>query len=391
MNQLPRSFSIFLFCIAICMSYSCSNNSKKLNNNEQQILNNLKSNITDSITFSLIMDTIHKCYKYNNLLLSEAYFLNSKFYSKKNIDSSNYYLEKAIEICQNNQFDTLLIDLLLFKHKNYEDVGSSLNDLFKADSIARLLNDTMRTAKVNQLLGSKYYRYKPTECEKYYEIAYENFMLVKDTVNAGYCIQNIGFAYGEQLNEYEKSAKYIERAYSLWIEKRNVFQQANLKKYLGICYSKLQNFVKAKADIREGIEKFYSKYDTLGVAVCLYDLSIVYEEEKNLDSAIFYQQKSKDYWYEKKDTGRLFAVNNNLILNYLHIDNKAKAEMYYNENVEFLKNMEMSAVLTLYFYNNCITYFTILNDTGNVLFYNEKLQLYKDNLAKNGIAIPKLN
>ncbi|OFX16522.1 MAG: hypothetical protein A2033_05545 [Bacteroidetes bacterium GWA2_31_9] len=373
------------------MSYSCSNNSKKLNNKEQQILNNLKSNITDSITFSLIMDTIHKYYKNNNLLLSEAYLLYSKFYSETNNDSSNYYLEKSIEISQRNKFDTILIDLLMYKHKSYEDVELSFNDLYKADSLANALNDTLRIAKVNQLLASKYYRHKPKECEKYYEIAYRNFMLVKDTVNAGYCIQNIGFAYGEQLNEYEKSAKYIERAYSLWIEKRNVFQQANLKKYLGICYSKLQNFGKAKADILEGIDKFYSIYDTSGVAVCLYDLSIVYEEEKNLDSAIFYQQKSKEYWYKKKDIGRLFAVNNNLFLNYIHIGNKVKAEMYYNENVEFLKNMYMSSILTLYFYNNCITYFTILNDTGNVFFYNEKLQRYKDDLAKNGIAIPKLN
>jgi hypothetical protein len=385
-NNLKSLIGIVIFLV---LGFKNDSQAQELNNKERHFLTKLEASLKNESRFKLMMDSIQTRFNPNELFLSQVYFIDSKFYYKTNKDSSKYYLQKAIAICERNKFDTLLIDLIVYKQNLIED-GLIPSDLFMADSLATRLNDKKRIAKVNQKLGEFFYFHKPSEAKIYYEKAYSNFMLVGDTINAGYCIQNIGFAYGEQLNDTNNCIKYMERALFLWEENRYLFQQGNISKYLGIMYSKQKNFKKAKSYIYRGVNKFLEAKDTAGIYVCYYDLGIIYENEHKLDSAIYFHLIAQKYWQTKMDTGRIFGINNNLLLDYMNTNNKTEAKNTYTKNDLLLSKGDdgISWILKLTFYKNCIRYFNSLNDIEDLALYNNRLTEYKNELISKGIKIP---
>jgi len=134
-------------------------------------------------------------------------------------------------------------------------------------------------------------------------------------------IQNKGFMLDEHQADYNGALVEIDKALLLWSAIGDTLSMANLKKYKGYLYGKLLQFSKGKQELNTAISLFSAKQFESGVAVSYHDFSLLYEMEKKLDSALFYENAALKYWQSQNDTFRIIVSNNQLIHIYTKQNN----------------------------------------------------------------------
>lgn len=132
--------------------------------------------------------------------------------------------------------------------------------------------------------------------------------------------QNYGQQLDETYHDYTNSLKYINQAINLFIGLNDTLSQANNLKFKGYLLGMLNNFDEAKQEVRNAINLYESTKSLTGVAVSQFDLSRVYEQEKNLDSAIYFSNKSLNFWKSINNVWRIFNVQTMLV----HLFTKSK-------------------------------------------------------------------
>lgn len=111
-----------------------------------------------------------------------------------------------------------------------------------------------------------------------------------------YAIQNKGFGYIANNNDYERSLMEIDRAILVWSTLRDTPNEANMLKYRGYLLGKLRRFAEGKQEIEKAIHLFTLKNRMTGVAVSQFDLSLLYDMQSNTDSALHYALLALNFW-----------------------------------------------------------------------------------------------
>ena len=128
-----------------------------------------------------------------------------------------------------------------------------------------------------------------------------------DLKRACYDIQNRGFLFAENRNDYKSSLKSIDSALALWISSKDTANEANNRKFRGLLLAHLGYSEEGKAEIKTAIKLFVATNRLYGVQVCNFDMSKVFEIDNNLNDALLEVNKAYEYWIRTKDTFRILV------------------------------------------------------------------------------------
>lgn len=167
----------------------------------------------------------------------------------------------------------------------------------------------------------------------------------------GTTIQNHGFILEEKNQDYEGSFIEIDKSLNIWYQLRDTFRTANLLKYKGYLLGHLNQFAEAKIKIDSAIYLFRAMKYLPGVAVSQLDLSKVYEQEHNLDSALRYADITISFWKVQKDTFRIITSGNQAINLCIKMKKYDQALDMQRELIPMLvsKNIYWQPVLEFYY------------------------------------------
>jgi tetratricopeptide (TPR) repeat protein len=194
-----------------------------------------------------------------------------------------------------------------------------------------------KLAEIYRKAGGEYYSKGEAEAAiTNFMKAYELYQLSLNSKDMAICLHSIAFAYDELLHNDQQALQYVEKSIVVHQNNNDTLEMANMYKYMGMLKARLGKYAPAKEDIRAAVNYFSLKNYEPGIAVSMYDMALVYINEKKADSALFYLEKAKMYWVERKNPGRIFGINNTFIELAHSINDTGKGSTLINENRQIL-------------------------------------------------------
>lgn len=204
----------------------------------------------------------------------------------------------------------------------------------------------------------------------------------KELRNYIFAIQNKGFLLEEEKHDYQNALVQIDKALSIWILLKDTLSEANLRKFKGLLLGHLKRYEEAESEAKNAISLYDLKDFMQGVAVSQHDLSLIFDLEGKIDSALHYENMSNSFWNRQNDTSRIVVSNNQLI--HLFHQQKAfsKAEKIQRETDILIKNSNPHWHPLLNFYYVSFQLYDELknNETASMYkkLYNDKIDLLKN-------------
>ncbi|GAA4277476.1 tetratricopeptide repeat-containing sensor histidine kinase [Aquimarina mytili] len=305
----------------------------------------------------------------------EQYLLLSKEFLHKNIDSSLFYINRALLLSKSISNDTLLAkshlqksSILIFKKKFSE-----------ADS---LLQNNLKNVLPKHIEGQTWQNLATIQ---YYKQDFENALnlylkAVEILENAGNprllvnAYTNIG-SINASLKYYDKAVTYLEKALPLSDFNESIRMQI-LVNLSSIYYE--QKLFKKYLETASQAEELAKKYNSKRVLSVIYgNFSNYYSEEgAEYDKAIIYGKKAIEL---KKELNSLYTIGltyNNLGHSYLKKEEYRKAITYLDSALPGAKGL-----LKSYIYNNLKDSYTGLNDYKKAMYYADLKDRLKDSIT----------
>jgi len=192
-------------------------------------------------------------------------------------------------------------------------------------------------------------------------------------------IQNKGFVLEEKQQDYSNALAEIDKALSIWKSIGDTLSIANLQKYKGYLYGKLKQFEKGKSELRSSIELFKIKSFDAGVAVSQHDFSLLYAFENNIDSALYYEIASNNFWITRKDTLRIVVGYIQLIYLYQKKKNIKQAVELQQLSNAMLNNTNTQWLPLINFY---YVSYKLYEETKNNKLTEKYKKLYSTKIAE---------
>lgn len=300
----------------------------------------------------------------------------SALYSRKNIDSALYYVEKAIKTTKDVD-KKLLTKALMHKGTfltlkgNYKDGDSILNANFNLP-----IDSTTLGSNYINLANSFQFQQRFDEAITTYLKASEIFEKQKNNFRLAQIYLNIGSLNARNKN-FDKAIEYLNKALtsadeneilklhlqtnlsSLYIDKGNYSKGLELA-YLAERLAKKNNFKRGLGSIYSNLCKIYCNSDSL----------------RNTKKAISYGLQALNI---KKEIGNIPVFGetlNNLGQAYLEEKQYNEAAVYLKDALSYATGDSKTAVL-----NNLKTVYTELDNYKLALNYSNLLRLHKDSLT----------
>ena len=265
-------------------------------------------------------------------------------------------------------------DSLIQKIKSYRYIDKTeyLADLLKADSISGLKYDNKDIAIIKSKLGSYFYQKDFKKAIQYYDTAALYYNKCKDKFESN-CYLNIAGVYDEQLGLNLPAIQYLNKSLKIAEIYKDTLQQATVLKYLGALKGKEKDFKQGKFDIKRAIDLFNFKDFKRGVAVCYYDLAIVYYYENNFDSCIISLNTSKDIQRRFNSIDRIFGINNYLLKVYLAKHDLNNFDIVKKENEAIVNDEKVYDFDRISYFKTLIDYYDLKKDNAKVIEYKGTL------------------
>lgn len=151
-------------------------------------------------------------------------------------------------------------------------------------------------------------------------------------VKAGISNLNIANVYDEYLAATDSAIVYSGKALKIWEAQKDTLQMANLYKYIGLLKGRSGKLDAAKSDIQYAIGLYEKTGFRQGIAVSEINLAEVCFMDQNYTESKALFSKSKEFWKENGDLGRVFTDNILGIRVYHQIGDQDKVEELINEN-----------------------------------------------------------
>ena len=244
---------------------------KKLNNNEMVGRSYLFFGIKDAEKNDIINAEknfleaekyLHKSENYDKRALLNFYLAQVNGLYKRNDVALKYYNENLKYYHQNKKFDRRII------LNTYQ--GIFANNFIKND-----LTDSYKSLNT----------YIDFTKKNYPEYLYQAY-------------RTAGAFYMNSI-DYQKSLEYFNKALDEADKRKNKSQIADAKTFIGYNYSKLNNNVLAKKNLKESEEYYTSQNMKQNLPMVYFTLSDIYEREKDFEQAEFYINKTVELSGEK--------------------------------------------------------------------------------------------
>lgn len=222
-------------------------------------------------------------------------YLAELFLEYNELDSSDYHINKAIEIYQSVNRDEKIGELLLKKaviQYSQDDYIKSIETVFEAIDKFKNSNLEKQLAFSYLQIGSTYlYINYLDKAEEYYQLAGEHFLKMEDTLGFAICTSNLGLIEFER-KDYEASIHLLKLALSdLLKSERQIMiafaYQAIGESYLesghidsAARYTHLSHIIDNKLEYNYGKTKDY------------YLLARIKERTNQLDSSLYFAEKA---------------------------------------------------------------------------------------------------
>jgi len=236
-------------------------------------------------------------------------------------------------------------------------------------------------------LGSFYYDTKPEMCISLHRAASVLYAKSGDKKQEAFCMQNIAFTFHEKLNNTDSAIYYMEKAIALWTELEEPLNRANLLKLYGMLQGKNGKYTEGITSLHEAIKIFEEKNFKAGIAVSYFDMALLFDSQKQIDSCIYYLKKNKAYFETVQDTFRIFGANNVLFEKYTSAGQLNLATNIYEDNLKMENSGQIHWQQLINFYKTSLDYSLQVN---NQALYDKFLGKYKhlhDSLTNKGIQI----
>jgi len=270
---MPKTiFFTFILCTSLAFGQT---NFKKIDS--------LKSNINESIDAQTLLQI-------NEQIGKE--FLNGQIY----LDSSLYYLQKAIDISKNNNLEKEQAKLFFYTAKSFgiaENWDKSIAYFKKSIIVSEKFNLKHGTIAAYNNLG--YIFMKTNQLEKAKNIYKKTIQLAKLDNNLyleAFALTDLAEIYYKG-KKYSKALKTIDEAKVLFIETDLISHQAFT--ISGKIYFALKNIEEAKKDGLIAEQKAMDNSDLEYIFQTSYLLSKIYERENNYARSNSYLKKALKY------------------------------------------------------------------------------------------------
>jgi len=235
--------------------------------------------------------------------------------------------------------------------------------------------------------GNSFYDSNPEKCISLLDNAAILYAQLENKKQQAYCYQNIAFTYYEKLENVDSAITYVDKAVSIWKETQDTLKEANLLKYLGMLYGEKGDYSKGVETIRKAITLFENNNFKAGIAVSYFDLALLYDNASEIDSSIYYFERNRAYFETKRDTFRIFRVNNKLFESYIKKKNFISASEIYECNLKLEKSSRVHWQHLIDYYRISMDYYKLVDNSELYDFNQEKYNQLSAKLIEQGIMI----
>ncbi|MGB3589841.1 MAG: tetratricopeptide repeat protein, partial [Tunicatimonas sp.] len=224
------------------------------------------------------------------------------YYFGNYLEAENFY-EKALRHLQSLSSSSqasllLLLYNLSAVHQHREDYYAALDYALQATQIAKA-TQSINLGVCYSLLGTIYHQLRQYPAAiAAYESAIEQGLESGGNMNSDLTryYNNLGLLYSDQ-EKYEKAIPYFQQAQQIASHHnypQSVADQADGYQYLGNTYTQLHDFATAHRYLTQSLELKRSFYGNIHpeTARVLEGLSRYYQEQRQLDSALYFQQQA---------------------------------------------------------------------------------------------------
>lgn len=313
-------------------------------------------------------------------------FLKFKETYTKNLKEAKQHFQVAEECCRITGNNSVLIQLFLADTLNILST-----DRFKSSLKENIsLNNSPALALATAFNKEAIHLYELNPDSTINLLKKSSLLFLKEGryKDAATCLQNIAFTYEEKQKKYHEAIGYSLTSIYYWNMLKDSIGAGNIYKYLGLLYGKIGKVNLAVANVNKAIDYFTPTHFERGIAVCNYDMALIYFESNKIDSAIYYIQLSKEKWKEFNDSKRIFGINNKLINFYFKKKNLKYAQQILLENQASIeKNADFYWKDKLDFYENAKQFYTLKKNDKEKIHYNNLYTNLIDSLKQKKIKL----
>ncbi len=306
----------------------------------------------------------------------EQHLLLSKSLLQKDLDSSSFYVEKALELSKLIANDTLLVkshlqksSVLIFK-KGFSEADSLLQYNLEKELPKHLEGQTLHN------LGTiQYYK---QNFKKALDIYLNAAKILEQTKNSKQLVNtytNIG-SINAALKNFKNAQTYLERA--LPLSEFNEILRLQILVNLCNIYKEQKIFKKFTDNIFEA-ETLAKKYKAKNILSVIYNnLATYYTEEEGADynKALDYGKKAITLKKELNQTSTLNVSYNNVGHSYLKKGEYTKAIRYLDSAIP-----DAQGILKSYIFNNLKESYSGLKDYKTAIRYADLKDQIKDSIT----------
>lgn len=257
-----------------------------------------------------------------------------------------FYAQKSLKLSKDNKNNLNQIRSLLLISKSYftSDKDSSLFFVDKAIDLCEKEKNISFNAALNNHKGDIYY-YKTEfqEAEKYYTISLSVLQETKDTVILIQTYNKLGMTNFMKSN-YTKAIEYFIEQLKLAEKIEFLEAQASSKNNIAMTYASDKNYENSLVYYKEALVLYTELKSDFGLAIVFNNIGNIYVELNNYDSALFYFKKT--YYISNRLNDDVFlAISNTNISEILVLKNDTK-------NVKSL----LDSAITIFIKNNKLDY-----------------------------------
>lgn len=261
-------------------------------------------------------------------------------YIGKNEDSSYYYIQKGMEICNTylgnseaSSIDSAMLDhcgqhymVIGYFHYRKNQLNESLRAFKQAEKLFNQINSLKNEAEcLNNSAVILTKMSNSSEAILDYHKALKIYAKLNDSIGKAYTLNNLSRVYREQ-DKIEQAVKYIEESLELSValrakelESLNLNAYAGLNKVMGDTALALKLYEKALS-IRKELK------DSLGIASVLNNIGSVYKSKKQYQEAIEFFSRAQEMTEKLNNLEGLGHTLYNQGEVYLAINEISKAE-----------------------------------------------------------------
>lgn len=273
--------------------------------------------------------------------------INSYSQSKSNPDS----LKNAIE--KGNQKDSAFIDALIKYARTWrgKNIDTSIFYYEKAIETSAQQSNTYLSFKSNHGIGICYgIKGDYVKAIEYFNQALKFAKSINNQEAIGDCYNTFGIIY-KRMSDYQTSAEYYKKALLVYDSAKNESGIASANSNLGVLFDLMKEKELAKKSYQKALDYYTKNNKQGGIATIQSNLAVLHIDNQQIDSAIILLKKVLNYARSEDEKTRITSALINLGNCYIKINKLDTANTLLDEALQLAEQFDLKQSLTDVFFN----------------------------------------